>query len=292
MLHKIILIKYTSIPQFHDSKNIDVKFCLPKKQPVTRLFGLGRKKTQFAPHFCVLYRKQQVFSFFCKKIAISKSPDILLSDPWFLVLNKPAGLNAEPDAQGNPNAVNWVEEQLRGSKPLPANFFPGLPHRLDRPTSGLLIVTLRKQALVRIGRQFEDRQLLKTYYALVEGNVEEAGQITHWHRKNTELKRAELKEKFAQGWTQVSLNYSIVRRYNQATLLELQPATGKYHQIRAQLSAIGHPIVNDQLYGARKVAAGAEIALHAGKLTFQHPKTEAMIQLEAPIPVTGVWSLM
>lgn len=205
------------------------------------------------------------------------------------MLNKPAGLNAEPDLEGNFNLLQWVEEYLKTKGPLPANFFPALPHRLDRPTSGLAIVTLRKQALVRIGRQFEDRIVQKTYFALVEGNPPESLVLEHWHRKNAGLKRAELRSKAAKGWTEVALTYRTVMHNHRNALLEIQPKTGKYHQIRAQLSSIGHPILNDQLYGARKIAPSAEIALHAGKLKLNHPKSDNLIELEAPLPDSGVW---
>lgn len=210
-------------------------------------------------------------------------------DPWFLVLNKPAGLNAEPDGKGNPNVLDQAIEILQAKGPLPSNFFPGLPHRLDRPTSGLLLMTLRKQALTGFGKQFEQHGVQKKYLAMVEGVLEKGGKLAHWHFKNHEQKRAEIADKKRKGWSEVKLSYAVLQSGNDKTLVEIKPETGKYHQIRAQFSKIGHPILNDTLYSGKSILSEPIIALHAASLQCVHPSTGDRLQFKLPYPESPLW---
>jgi 23S rRNA pseudouridine1911/1915/1917 synthase len=208
-------------------------------------------------------------------------PFILLETAWYLVVNKPAGLNVERLPQGFPSVEEWVQQyQVQQGVKKP---YTGIVHRLDRPVSGALIVAKKKQALKDLNEQFRERKVKKIYLALVEGKPGiEQQELVHWVEKDQKNKKAIAHSRQHREGFQSILRYEVVREYGPTTLLKVEPITGKFHQIRVQLAAMGCPIVGDAKYGAHTPYQTDGIALHAYQIHFTDPLNQRAIMVEAP----------
>jgi 23S rRNA pseudouridine1911/1915/1917 synthase len=222
---------------------------------------------------------------------------ILFEDNHCLVVAKPAPLLT----QGVPAMTPWgeiptleamVKSYLRERYHKPGNVYLGIPHRLDRPVSGVIVFARNTKAARRLAEQFQKHQVTKVYWAVVEGQVEPPeGRWEDWLRKLPEEARSVVAEPQSSGARHVSLSYRRLAADGECTLLEIVPKTGRMHQIRVQSSVRGFPIRGDALYGSR-LRFGPEpesprdriIALHARRLTFLHPIKYEPIELTAPLP--------
>ena len=204
--------------------------------------------------------------------------NILLDDDCLLILNKPSGVATQAPRQYDSmhRRVRVWRDQMDG----PGSYL-GFPHRLDRPASGILLVAKTPRAARIISRQFERRQIAKTYWACVSGQIEPAeGTWTDYVRKLPNVPKVEIARPDATGALEAVLHYRILGRTRYGPLLEISLQTGRTHQIRVQAASRGHPILGDLLYDSA-VAFGPEasndreraIALHARSLTFRHPTT-------------------
>lgn len=220
------------------------------------------------------------------------SPDILVEDERFLVVNKPGGLltQAPPEIDSLEDSVrDWLRErQDDSSRP-----YVGIPHRLDRPASGVMIVGRDRKSTKALSSQFEMRRVEKTYWALVEGSVENGhGQWTDYLRKLPNEARSEIVKGDAEGAQFARLRYKVLLPLPTATLLEIELETGRTHQIRLQSASRFHPILGDDMYGST-MQFGPQtddsrqrwIALHARRLVFFHPKTDQRVEVVAPLPI-------
>jgi len=215
--------------------------------------------------------------------------NILFEDYYLLAINKPAGLSSERGAGRHPSAETdallYFTQQLQQnstSKRLKSTPFLRLAHRLDRPTSGILLMAKTKTALADLMLQFEQREAKKTYLAMTERKPQTLeGTLKNWLAKDETGKKSAIREKEGRGAQKAELSYTTLTANGPGTLLEVQPLTGRFHQIRAQLAHIGCPVVGDVLYGA-KPWREHEIKLHACRLTFRHPKSGEMMTLECP----------
>jgi len=223
--------------------------------------------------------------------------DILYEDNDLLVLNKPAGLVVHP-APGHPGGT-LVHAILHHCPDLPGigeEQRPGIVHRLDKETSGVMVVAKNDAAMASLAGQFKGRRVKKTYIALVHGDVKRAeGRIVAEIGRH-ERDRRRMAVRTRRGREAVT-TYRTMKRLDGFTLLELQPETGRTHQIRVHLSSIGHTVVGDKVYGGRKErkpsAVGSRSAvsvtaerqlLHAWKLGLFHPRTGEWMEFEAPLP--------
>ncbi len=220
----------------------------------------------------------------------SLSIPILLETPQLLVVNKPAGIAVEFQSHGYPSVEAWAHQYLgkHGKKD-----FVGIVHRLDRPVSGVLLLAKKPMALKLLNQQFATRTVEKTYLAIVEGTaVQESGKLEHWLEKDVVAKRAVVSKKGHPNAARCALSYRKAGETIWGALLEIKPLQGKFHQIRAQLSAAGMPIVGDSLYGAQKSFLTDTIALHASSLRFRNPSDGNILELHAPweaiIPFTSI----
>jgi 23S rRNA pseudouridine1911/1915/1917 synthase len=212
------------------------------------------------------------------------SPPVLFEDDALIAVVKPAGLATANVPPGEPSAFREVRRRLaerRGGEP-----FLGVVSRLDRPVSGVVVFAKTRAAAAALARQFRDRSVRKTYYALVEGRFPAAlGTWVEWEdavvRPRRGRSRAADADSGEEGQAAV-LRARVLRRLGEASLVELEPATGRRHQLRAQLAARGCPIVGDRLYGARLPFAG--IALHAAALALDHPTSRRPLTLAADVP--------
>jgi 23S rRNA pseudouridine1911/1915/1917 synthase len=233
------------------------------------------------------------FEFRDSDFSMANSLTILFEDNHCLAVAKPAPLLTQAPA-GIPSLEAQVRDYLRERYQKPGRIYLGIPHRLDRPVSGVVLFARQTKSAQRLADQFRDRQVRKVYWAAVEGDVQPAeGVWEDWLLKIREDARSERVSAETPGARHASLRYRRLSATAAATLLEIQPDTGRMHQIRVQAAARGWPVVGDALYGAKlPFGPAAEaprdriIALHARSLTFLHPIRYEPITVEAPLPET------
>lgn len=213
---------------------------------------------------------------------------ILFEDNHLLAIVKPAGLLAQGDRTGDITALELAKQYIKAEHNRPGNVFLGLVHRLDRPVSGVMVFARTSKAASRLARAFHDREVEKTYLAVVLGQVEaEDGELSGFvERAHT---RSRLATRPGARAKEATLGYHVLARTGGVSLLEVTPRTGRHHQIRLQLSAAGHPIVGDMKYRARDPLPDKSIALHAVRLVFPHPVREETITISAPPPAGPPW---
>ena len=212
---------------------------------------------------------------------------ILFENKHWLAVNKIPKLSVERSPYGEPTIESLVFDYLSQSYKNP---YVGIVHRLDRVTTGVLLFAKRKSTLRKINEQFRERKVKKHYLAIIEKAPEKkSDKLVNFLWKDRENKRGAVSKTKIKGSTECTLNYDIIGENEFGYLLEVKPITGKYHQIRVQLSNIGCPILGDEKYGATKNVSPNSIALHAWKLSFTNPTTETPIILEAPLQKNDWW---
>jgi 23S rRNA pseudouridine1911/1915/1917 synthase len=218
---------------------------------------------------------------------------LLFEDNHCIAAAKPGGLLTQGPATV-PSLEAMVKAYLKEKHQKPGNVYLGVPHRLDRPVSGVVLFARNSKAAQRLAEQFRERKVTKTYWGVVEGLLEPGeGVWEDWLRKLQDEARSEKTEPNAD-WAKLAvLNYRVLQRCEGGTLIEFHPTTGRMHQIRVQAASRGHPLLGDVLYGStRNFGPAAElprdriIALHARSLTFQHPLSYESQTLTAPLPVS------
>lgn len=211
--------------------------------------------------------------------------DVVYEDNDIIVVNKPKGMVVHP-ANGNPDGtlVNAVMALCKGSlSGIGGEIRPGIVHRLDKDTSGLIIVAKNDTAHINLSKQIKDRQVKKIYIALVRGNVGENEATINMPigRSTKDRKKMAVRKDGKEAVT----HFKVLKRYGKYTLLELKIDTGRTHQIRVHMAEIGHPVVGDMIYSNGKNEFGVEgQMLHAKSLDFKHPITGKQIHLEAELP--------
>lgn len=207
-------------------------------------------------------------------------PEILFEDNSILVINKPAGLMVERDRHDNENVEARVEAYF-DSKRVSQNTIIGIVHRLDRPVSGALIIAKKKSILVALNKQFEEGVVDKVYFAITEKMPEKPeAHLQHYLFKDVRNKKAVIYKNKRNNTVKCEMIYRQIDELKKGTLVEIHPLTGKYHQIRAQLSFIGCPIVGDEKYGAEKKYHPDAICLHSASVEFVHPVENKRIKVD------------
>jgi 23S rRNA pseudouridine1911/1915/1917 synthase len=222
---------------------------------------------------------------------------VLFEDNHCLAVAKPAPLLTQGVPAGLPTLEGWAKDYLRARYAKPGNVYLGIPHRLDRPVSGVVLFARNSKAAARLAEQFQKHEVTKVYWAIVEGDVQPpAGTWEDWLRKVPDAARAEVVADDAVGAKRAVLDYRVLRALADGTLLELRPRTGRMHQLRVQSATRGHPIRGDELYGATtafgppaELPRDRVIALHARSLSFRHPIRYEPVTVTAPLP--GYWSI-
>lgn len=215
---------------------------------------------------------------------------ILYEDNHLLIINKNVGQLVQGDKTGDESLLDTIKNYIKIRDHKAGNVFLGLVHRIDRPTSGLVIYAKTSKALSRLTQMVKNREIKKTYWAVVPKEiVPQSQRLVHYLKKNEKNNKAIIFTKPTDGAKESILTYQIIKMLDNYQLLEVDLETGRHHQIRAQLSKIGIPIKGDLKYGSPRSNANGGISLHARKLEFIHPVTKESISITAPIPPDSIW---
>lgn len=217
---------------------------------------------------------------------------ILYEDNHLIAINKLAGELSQSDNTGDVSLENLAKSYIREKYAKPGNVFLHAVHRLDRPVSGVLLCARTGKALERLTAQLREREIKKTYWALVAGKPPKIQDALVHFLKRLETKNITRVVRSAEpGAKESRLRYKILKSAGKYYLLEVLPETGRHHQIRVQLAALGCPIAGDVKYGYPQPLPDASIALHARKLEFPHPVKKENICITAPLPATSIWNV-
>jgi len=207
---------------------------------------------------------------------------VLYEDNHIIAVFKPANLLTQGDSTGDETLMDRTKNWIREKHKKPGNVFLGLVHRLDRPVSGVVVFAKTSKAASRLTEQFRNRSVKKIYWALVEGYPNPKKQTLRHFIKDTTHKSARVSTSPVPGSKEAILHFSVLRCASKQALLEVQLETGRKHQIRAQLSFIGHPVIGDRKYGSKVLSESREIALSARSIEITHPVRKDRIKFEAP----------
>ena len=218
-----------------------------------------------------------------------KPLSVLYEDNHIIIINKPAGALVQSDITGDAPISDDVKMYIKHKYDKPGDVFLGLTHRLDRPVSGILIFARTSKALARMNEMFKDKKIQKTYWAVVQNPPQEtSGTITTYTIKDGTKLKARVFSKEVPKSKICILDYKLIKESDRYFLLEINPHTGRYHQIRSQLSFIGSPIKGDIKYGFPRTNPNGCIQLHARRIEFIHPVSKELIQVTAPVPTDDV----
>lgn len=224
----------------------------------------------------------------------SISSRILFEDNHLIAINKNAGELVQGDKTGDRTLIDELKEYIAIKYDKPGAVYLGVIHRLDRPTSGVVIFARTSKALARMNKLFADRKTSKTYWAAVEGKPSKIlDRLTHYLVRNPKQNKSYAHFNEVPNSKKAILNYHTVATLDRYTILEIALETGRHHQIRAQLAKNGNTIKGDLKYGARRSNPDGSIHLHARQLEFIHPVKKTPITIVAPVPAgDAVWERM
>ena len=222
----------------------------------------------------------------------SKNLQILYEDNHLIILNKRVGDIVQGDKTGDIPLSEIVKQYLAEKYNKPGAAFLGVVHRIDRPTSGIVIFAKTSKALSRLNKMLVDKTIQKTYWAVVQDRVElTENTLVNYLRKNEKNNKATVYDTETEGTKKAVLHYKVIRYLDKYTLLEIDLETGRHHQIRSQLAHLGHPVKGDVKYGFKRPNADAGIHLHARRLSLVHPVSKELLEIEAPLPEDPVWKI-
>ena len=215
---------------------------------------------------------------------------VLYEDNHIIVINKEAGEIVQGDKTGDASLCDTMKQYLKEKYAKPGNVFIGLPHRLDRPVSGIVVFAKTSKALERLNRMFSEGAVKKIYWALTKGVPTPAeADIDSWILRNEKMNKSFSYPKEVKGAKRALLHYRLAAASQNYNLIEVELKTGRHHQIRCQLSSIGCPIKGDLKYGAQRSNPDGSISLHARYIEFTHPVSKELIAITAPLPGDRLW---
>lgn len=215
---------------------------------------------------------------------------VLYEDNHIIIVSKRAGEIVQGDKTGDVPLSDIVAAYLKEKYSKPGNVFVGVPHRLDRPVSGVVVLAKTSKALSRLNDMFRVGSVDKRYLAIVKNKPEiPEGRLENWLVRNEKQNRSYAYDKEVPNSKQAILNYKLVASSVNYHLLEVELLTGRHHQIRCQLAKMGCPIKGDLKYGAERSNPDGSISLHAFHVTFEHPVSHERIDVKAPLPDDPLW---
>jgi 23S rRNA pseudouridine1911/1915/1917 synthase len=215
---------------------------------------------------------------------------VLFEDNHIIIVNKRAGDITQGDKTGDKPLSDVVKEYVKDKYNKPGLVFIGTVHRLDRPTSGIVIFARTSKALERLNKMLREKTIKKTYWALVKNAPKvTTDTLTNFLKKDTKKNKSFVYKKEIEGSKKAILHYNILKKLENYFLIEIDLETGRHHQIRTQLSYIGSAIKGDLKYGFPRSNKDGSISLHARKIKFIHPVSKEEIQITAPTPKDVIW---
>ncbi len=216
--------------------------------------------------------------------------EVLFEDNHLVIVNKKSGDIVQGDKTGDKPLSDVVKEYIKDKFNKPGNVFLGVTHRLDRPTTGIVIFARTSKALERINKMLREKKIDKTYWAVVKNKPKkESDTLINYLKKNQKNNKSTSFATEAEGSKKAILHYKVVKSLDNYHLLEINLETGRHHQIRCQLAAIGSPIKGDLKYGFDRSNKNGGIHLHSKKINFLHPVTKEQICILAPTPKEVIW---
>ena len=230
--------------------------------------------------------------------------DILYEDNHIIAVNKAPGEIVQGDKTGDKPLSETLKEYIKAKYNKPGEVFLGVPHRLDRPTSGVVLFARTSKALVRLNEMFKDKSSIaqssvaqssikKTYWAVVQGKPgQPEGRLEHYLTRNEVQNKSYIAKPGAKEAKQAVLIYRTLAVGDHYSLLEVELLTGRHHQIRCQMAAIGCPIKGDLKYGAKRSNPDGSISLHARQISFIHPVRKEPLTITAPVPDDSLFAML
>ena len=227
-----------------------------------------------------------------------KSMQVVYEDNHIIIVNKESGEIVQGDKTGDTPLSENVKQYIKETHAKPGNVFLGVVHRLDRPVSGLVVFAKTSKALTRLNNMFRDGDVHKTYWAIVERREKTTGgyvpdgewhQLDNWLIRNEKQNKSYAYDREKPNAKLAKLRYRVIGASERYTLLEVQLMTGRHHQIRCQLAAMGCPIKGDLKYGAKRSNPDGSISLLARRVEFVHPVSKENIIAESPLPNDNLW---
>lgn len=227
-----------------------------------------------------------------KRVEIPIKKRILFEDNHLIIINKLTSEIVQGDKTGDETLADKVRKYIKTAYNKPGNVFLGVVHRLDRPTSGALIFAKTSKALSRLNNMFRDNEVKKIYWALSDTMPpDEKGVLEHYLLKNQKQNKSYAHKTEVPESKLAKLTYTVIRATDRYYLLSIELHTGRHHQIRAQLAAVGCRIKGDLKYGSPRSNPGGGIHLHARSLSFKHPVSKEKIDIIAPVPSDALWDI-
>lgn len=217
--------------------------------------------------------------------------EVLYEDNHIIAVNKRAGDLVQGDKTGDKTLADEVKEYIKRRYNKPGDVFLGIVHRIDRPTTGVVIFARTSKALTRLNQMFQDKTIKKTYWAIVDTRPkDESGRLVHWMKKNEEKNKSNCFDKQKGSAKEAILDYHLIVSFTNYHLLEVNLETGRHHQIRAQMARIGCHIKGDLKYGAKRSNPDGGISLHSRAITLTHPVKKEPLTITATPPDENLWN--
>ena len=218
---------------------------------------------------------------------------VVYEDNHIIIVNKQSGEIVQGDKTGDRPLSDIVKDYIKEKYQKPGAVFLGVVHRLDRPVSGLVVFARTSKALTRLNKMFAEGEVHKTYWAIVKNAPKEPeGTLTNWLVRNEKQNKSYAYDSEKPNAKKAILKYKVIGHSDNYTLLEVQLMTGRHHQIRCQLAAMGCPIKGDLKYGAPRSNPDGSISLMSRRVEFIHPVSKETIIAEAPLPDDPLWKAM
>ncbi len=228
-----------------------------------------------------------------KIVSNASNLDIIYEDNHLIVINKRVGDIVQGDSTGDKPLSDIVKEYIKKKYDKPGDVYLGVVHRLDRPTTGIVLFAKTSKALTRLNEAFKNRATQKTYWAVIKNTPpKEKDTLVHFLKRNPKNNTSKAHSKEVPKSKQASLSYDVIKKLDHYFVLEIDLHTGRHHQIRAQLQAIGCPIKGDLKYGFDRSNPNGGIHLHAQKLILAHPVTKEIHTFMAKPPKDSVWDAL
>tara|TARA_B100000900_G_scaffold68048_1_gene53338 strand:+ start:57022 stop:57717 length:696 start_codon:yes stop_codon:yes gene_type:complete len=226
-----------------------------------------------------------------KKIITDKNNlEVLFEDNHIIAINKRCGDIVQGDKTKDTPLSDIVKSYLKKKYSKPGNVFLGVIHRLDRPTSGVVLFAKTSKSLSRLNKMFKENKVDKYYLAITKNKPRKSEErLVHWLRKNEKINKSTHFSRKSENSKKAILHYKLIKQLEKYSVLEIKLETGRHHQIRCQLKAIGCPVRGDLKYGYERSNKDGGIDLHAKKIIFNHPVSKISVTIDAPVKESNIW---